>query len=140
MKQSLRLSCLILLLFTSFPQVGYSASLKRQVNESVTAKNAPIADGGTAKRYSFREKIGRKVRKFKQKMQHWKAIVSMSLPSGKLLTSLILLLLSMVFFAIGGLTCLGVLFNLLGSAAVIAALIFFVLWLSGRTNAPIPTD
>ncbi|MCF8244117.1 MAG: hypothetical protein K9J37_02650 [Saprospiraceae bacterium] len=73
-------------------------------------------------------------------MQHWKAIVSMSLPSGKLLTSLILLLLSMVFFAIGGLTCLGVLFNLLGSAAVIAALIFFVLWLSGRTNAPIPTD
>lgn len=83
---------------------------------------------------SFREKIGRKLDKIKSKVRHWKEVVQLGFLTGKLLTSLILLLLSIVFFAVGGVTTLGVLFNILGSAAVIAALIFFVLWLLERTT------
>ncbi len=140
MKQSLWLVGLFFMLLVTLPQAGYSAIAKPRPTEISSKKQEAFAEGKQTKRTSFREKIGGKVAKFKQKFKRWKDSIQLAFPSGKLLTSLIFLVLSIVLFAVGGLTSLGVLFNALGSAAVIVALLFFVLWLMERTNMPKPTD
>ncbi len=140
MKLSIGISIIAFLVFATLPYSAQSATSAQKPSEVQLAKTEKVGRLEAKKHISFKEKISKKVAKFKQRIRHWKEVVQMSFPSGKLLTSLVFLVLSIVFFAVGGATTLGVLFNILGSAAVIAALVFFVLWLSERTSAPIPGD
>lgn len=57
-----------------------------------------------------------------------------SFPKGKLLACLVLLPLSIVFFALAGVTAWGILFNALGSIAIIAAVVFFIFWLNEKSK------
>ena len=140
MKQTLWLAGFSLILLVTLPQTANSAIAKPRGTEISSKMQKAFAEGKQTKRISLREKIGGKVAKFKQRFKRWMDSIRLAFPSGKLLTSLIFLVLSIIIFAVGGLTSLGVLFNALGSAAVIVALLFFVLWLMERTNMPKPTN
>ncbi len=131
---------LLLVLFSILPKQGYPAIAKQAATEFSTKKTEKFAEGKPGKKQTLRERIAKRTTTFKQKIKHWKESVQMSFPAGKLLTSLVLLLLSIVFFAIGGVTTLGVLFNTLGSVAVIGAVLFFVLWLLEQSKVPKPTN
>lgn len=138
MKFSIWISALAFLALATLPQSTFAA-IAKQKSAGVQFEKTEKSDVAKVRKHSsFKEKIGRKFANFKQQVRHWKEAIQMRFPSGKLLTSLVLLLGSIVFFALAGATTLGVLFNLLGSAAVIAAVIFFVLWLSERTSIPSP--
>lgn len=79
--------------------------------------------------------------KFTKKVEALKMRLTSLLGSPKLTTSLALLLLSILFFAIGGLTVLDTIFFALGAVAVIGALLFFILWLVEKArSAPAPTN
>ncbi|GEM_PF-5346638 len=141
MKHSLWISGLFFVLFAALPTVGYPAIAKPAQTALSTKKQTAHEAGKQVKRLSFREKIGGKISKFQQKIRRWKEGVQLAFPSGKLLTSLVFLVLSIIFFAVGGVTTLGALFNILGSVAVIVALLFFVLWMTEKaSNLPKPTD
>lgn len=108
-----------------------------QPNQSRVLLKQQHADTGqnTSRQHSFRHKFKELKSKFKQKIKRWWAMVEMAFPTGKLLSSLIFLLLSIIFFAIGGLTVIGGVFNVLGSVSVILALVLFVLWISERAKS-----
>ncbi len=64
----------------------------------------------------------------------WSDRLSFAMPTGKLLTSIILLLLSIVLLAVGGATKYGLIFGILGSVAIIGAVIALLLWLAERSK------
>lgn len=140
MKNVFWLYCLVIGLTFALPQHGISAISRQHATEITKKGNDVNSNKKVGKRISLKEKIGKKFSNLKNKVKKWKEAVQLSLPSGKLLTSLIFLLASIILFAVGGLTTLGVLFNSLGSLAVILALLFFVLWLSERSKATSPTN
>lgn len=140
MKNVIWLYCLLIGLTLALPQHGISAISRLQATEIGKKESDVNSDKKVGKRISLKERIGKKFSHLKNKVKKWKEAVQLSLPSGKLLTSLIFLLASIILFAVGGLTTLGVLFNTLGSLAVILALLFFVLWLSERSKATSPTN
>ena len=80
-----------------------------------------------------------KVRTHLTKAKHWAIQL---LESGKLTTSLTLLLLSIIFFIVGSLTILDSILFLLGTLSLIGALFFFILWLieKARSAPAAPTN
>ena len=130
MKNYLVLTGLFLILFAILPEQGYPAIAKQTATGFSTKKTEKFAEGKPMKKLSLRQRFTKSASAFKLKLMHLKEVVQLNLPSGKLVTSLVLLLLSIVFFALGGLTGLGMLFNILGSVAVIGSVLFFVLLLS----------
>ncbi|MBI1225641.1 MAG: hypothetical protein GC192_10435 [Bacteroidetes bacterium] len=140
MKLSFRISIIALTLLISLPYYCTAAIAKQNQSKAPIAQSRQITQSKRIRHHHFKEKIREHLTKFKLKMQHWKKSFQMRFPTGKLLACLVFLVLSIVFFAVAGVTTLGVLFNALGSAAVIAALVIFVLWLSERKNTPLPTD
>ncbi len=138
MKHSLWLASLIFLLLSILPQPANSAISKPQKAENTKTQVSTVNEIKPSKRLTLRERIGRKVAGVKSKWKHWREAVEMGFPTGHLLTSLILLVLSIVLFAVGGATKFGVLFSALGSVAIIGAVVFFVIWLSDRSKAVQP--
>lgn len=138
MKYSLWLSSLIFLLLSIFPHPANSAIAKPQKRGHVEAQAATSHEVKPSKRVTIRERFGRKVAGVKSKWRLWRETIAMGFPTGHLLTSLILLVLSIVLFAVGGATKFGVLFSALGSVAIIGAVVFFVIWLSDRSKAALP--
>lgn len=79
--------------------------------------------------------------RIKRRIQQFKRTAQLTFPSGKLLTTLIFLVLSIVLFAVGGLTTLAAIFNILGSVSVILALVFFIFWVMKKSNqAKVPVN
>ena len=138
MKHTLRLTSFFVALLALLPYQGHTVIAKPA--GIIHQKQGAFAEGKATKRQILRERIGKKVARFKHKLRHWWEMVQLKLPDGKLLTSLVLLIMSIVFFALAGATSLGALFNLLGSAAVIGAVVFFVLWLTERSKIPKPIN
>jgi Flp pilus assembly protein TadB len=136
MKHTFWMSGLFLLLFIAAPRQGYPAIAKPITAAASSIKQETIAEGKTRKRLTFREKATKKFGKAKEKIRQWWEAVQLSFPSGKLLTSLVLLGLSITFLIVAGLTIYGGLFNALASVAVIGAVVFFVLWLTERSKTP----
>lgn len=135
MKQSLWLASFTFLLLSILPQPANSAIAKPQKSERVETQAATLQEVKPGKRLTVRERLGRKVAGVKSKWKLWREAVEIGFPTGNLLTSLILLVLSIVLFAVGGATKFGVLFSALGSVAIIGAVVFFVIWLSDRSKS-----
>ena len=140
MKNTLCLTCFLFALLAVLPQTGYSAIAKPQQTETVKHNNAASAEGKTTKQATLREKIGRKFSKWKVKMRQWKERMLVNFPSGKILGSLVLLVAAILLFALAGLTVYASLFSILGSVAVVGAVLLFVLWMLERSKMAKPID
>jgi hypothetical protein len=136
MKIILRQSLLIAMLFF-IPQIGVPASSKLTTpnRTSNAAQDATIKQGLKQRWVKFKKNTGGKKKILKNRVYRWLKFFSISMPTGKLMTSLVLLLLSIVLLAIGGVTKYGLIFGILGSVAIIGALIAFLLWMAERSNS-----
>lgn len=135
MKYSLWIFILLLGFMALAPLPANAAISKQNHAEVFTKKQTAHQQVKTTKQHFFKKKFGKVRMKFKQKIQRWKAAVQMAFPSGKLLSSLIFLVLSIIFFAVGGVTEIAYVFSILGSVSIILALILFVLWITERAKS-----
>lgn len=131
------LNLLLFSLFILIATPGIAAS--STVHQQSPAPRLNTENGQTSKvqKAHFSEKKERKHQKWKERLSQWSHKLAMNLPTGKVLGSLIFLVLGIVFFAIAGVTIYGTLFGILGSAAVVVAVLLFVLWMIERSkNTP----
>jgi Flp pilus assembly protein TadB len=85
-------------------------------------------------------KFDRKRQRIERRMAKRLSKMEIGMPRGKLLTALILMVAAILVFATGQFLVVGALFSIVGSVAIIAALLFFILWLMERSPQPRPTD
>lgn len=142
MKYSLWFFALLFGLMAFSPLPTNAATSKPNHVEVFTKKQTALARVKSSRQHFFRKKIGEIKMKFKQQVQRWKAAVQMAFPSGKILTSLIFVVISIIFFAVAGVTEIGYVFSILGSVFIILALVLFVLWITerGKKTSPQPTN
>ncbi len=135
MKIILRQSFLVAMLFL-IPVFGESAVAKHTTpsRTSNTVQDASNKQDFKQKWVNFKKNIGEKRKMLKERGYKLLKFFSISMPTGKLMTSLVLLLLSIILLAIGGVTKYGLIFGILGSAAIIGALIAFLLWMAERSK------
>jgi Flp pilus assembly protein TadB len=136
MKIILRQSLLVAMLFL-MPQIGESAASKlttpNRTNNEV--QDASFKQGLKQRWLNFKKSTGGKKKIWKNRVYRWVKFFSISMPTGKLMASLVLLLLSIVLLAIGGVTKYGLIFGILGSVAIIGALVAFLLWMAERSKS-----
>ncbi len=135
MKIILRQSLLMTLLFLA-PQLGESAVSIRNITSQ--AQNTQEVEAGKQdlKQHwtSIKKSLGGKKKRLKERIYKWIQFGTIAMPTGKLLTSIILMLMSIVLLAVGGATKYGLILGILGSVAIIGAVIFFLLWMSDRSK------
>ncbi len=135
MKIILRHSLLLAIVLFTFNYGQSAISSHTNFKTSVAQKEATVKHDKKSRWQIFKEKIGEGQQKIKERFHKWVAKTLISMPTGKLLTSLVLLLLSIIILAIGGVTKFGLLFGILGSIALVGALAFFLLWMAERSKS-----
>ncbi len=140
MKNAVRLTIFIVAFISLYPVQGHAAIAKQQ-NEVALKQNAKRNTiGKSAKWRSFKVKMAQKWANTKGKIKRWVSKVLINIPAGNLLTSLVLLFVAILLFAISGATKFGLVFGILGSVAIIGALIFFMIWLTQQSKAAKPIN
>ncbi len=134
------LSVFIFCLISLIPQQISAAIARQETTVIVNDEHLETSDGRSSNWHHFKTKLEKRVGSFKSKIKRWISKAVFQLPTGNLLTSLVLLIGAIALFAIGGVTKFGLIFGILGSVAVIGALIFFMLWLGDKSKSYTPAS